>query len=543
MSGASPAGMVSLLALLLTPFALSAQQEHRPEHGQGGGDLGAVDFAVACEGVVGDDFDRALAFMHHMMYEQARARFEAVAEEDPACGMAHWGVAMSHFHPLWNPMEPDAMEAARGALARAHEAGVGSEREEALLAATDTLFSEGDLDWWTRLATWSNAMERAYAGHPEDEDVAALYALSELAAGQAAPDRMTYNERAAAVLRKVYEAEPTHPGASHYTIHANDVTGRADQSPEIVGGYDEIAPNVPHALHMPTHIHVRLGEWSEVIEWNLRSAEAALRYPAGDRESMHWIHALDYLMYAYLQQANDEAAREVLGELRDGRRVQENFAAAYHLATLPSRYAVERRDWKATAAIEPRSPGYIDWNRWAWPEAVSHFARGLGAAHTGDLVAAGRANARMAELRDRAEDAGQQDHAHYIEIDRHILAGTIAHEGGRAEEAIEHMRRAVELEGQIEKHPVSPGALLPPAEALGDLFLELHRPAEALEAYQRSLATWPARYHSLLGAARAADAAGDDGVAADYYRTLLETVNRENSRREGVREALEAVGS
>lgn len=533
----------SLLALLLVPATLVAQEHGREHaHAQEAPDLGAVDFAVSCDPGVRADFDESLALMHHMMYEQARAGFEAVAGRDPDCGMAYWGVAMTHFHPLWHPMDQAALDAGRAALERARAAGVGSAREEALLAATEALMADDGMGWWGRLDAWAGAMQRARAEHPDDEDVAALYALSQLAAGQAADDRMAYNERAAEVLLAVHERVPTHPGASHYTIHANDVTGRAGESLDIVRGYDDIAPSVPHALHMPTHIYVRLGDWPEVIDWNRRSADAALDYPAGDRVSLHWIHALDYLVYAYLQQANDAAARAVLEDMRDGGRLQENFASAFHLATIPARYAVERRDWKAAAAIEPRSPAYIEWDRSPWPEALSWFARGLGAAHTDEVEAAVRAESRMAELRDRAEAEGQQDHARYIEIDRLVLAGAIAQARGRTDEAIGHMRGAVELETTIEKHPVSPGALLPPAEALGDLLLEVDRPAEALAAYERSLDTWPARYHSLLGAARAARAAGDAGTAAAHYRTLLDVVDRAAAEREGVEEALRNVG-
>ncbi len=455
--------------------------------------------------------------------------------------MAHWGVAMTYFHPLWGPMNDAALESGREALARAHEAGVGSDRERVLLAATDALMEEGEISWWDRLDAWHEQMERAYAEHEDDEDVASLYALSQLAAGQTAEDRGAVNERAANVLLAVHERKPTHPGAIHYTIHANDVSGRADKSQDVVRNYNQIAPDVPHALHMPTHIYVRTGDWPEVIDWNRRSADAALDYPAGDRESLHWVHALDYLAYAYLQQAADDAAESVLDEMNEGRQIQEDFATAYHVAAIPARYAVERRDWSAAAELQPRTPDYVDWDASPWAEALTWFARGLGAVGTDDMEGATAAEARMAELRDRAEAAGQQDHATYIEIDRLILEGIIAHAQDDGDEAVRLIREAADLESSIQKHPVTPGSILPPNEALGQVLLSLDRPEDALAAYQHSLEVWPARYHSLLGAARAADAAARPAEAERYYRELLETVDRESSARPGVQEAVSAV--
>lgn len=537
-----PTALALTAALLaFAPAATTAQQHAAAPHPHPAGDLGTVDFRVACAEEVRDDFDGAVALLHHMMYERARERFEAVAQRDPECGMAHWGVAMSHIHPLWHPADEAALSAAREALEHARASGIRSERERALVDATAALVTGDDVGWWQRLGAWADAMESPHERHPDDPDVAAFYALSQLAAGQPAEDRARYNERAARVLLAVHERNPTHPGAAHYTIHANDVTGRAGRSMDVVASYRDIAPDVPHALHMPTHIYVRVGDWPQVIDWNRRSADAALDHPAGDRVSLHWIHALDYMMYAYLQQAADGRARAVLDEVRDGGRLQENFTSAYHLAALPARLAVERRDWAAAANVTARTPAYIEWDRSPWPEAMSWFARGLGAAHTGDLEGAREAESRMAALRQRAEETGQTDHAGYIEIDRLILAGHIAAAEGADEEGVQLMRRAAELESSLEKHPVSPGAILPPNEALGELLLDLDRPAEALAAFERSLEVWPGRYNSLLGAARAAVAADDDERATHHYRQLLGIVDADGADRPGIDEARRAL--
>ena len=536
-----PALLPMALAAVLVPVAATGQQT-----GHDHGDIGVVDFQVSCDPAVQRDFDRAVGMLHHMMYQQARQAFTRIAEQDPECGMAHWGLAATLFQPLW-PARPSAEDRQRGweAVQRAKDLGVETPRERALLAATEAFFRDPQQDeWWPRIRRWNAALQEAYQQQPADAEIAAFYALSLLAAGQVADDQRAHNARAAGILAKLHEQERRHPGASHYTIHANDIVGRAGESPGIVRGYDEIAPHVPHALHMPSHIYVRLGEWPEVIEWNRKSADAALNFPAGDRISLHYAHALAYLLYARLQRGEDEKARAVLDELRShAQRYQEDFVSAFHLAAMPARYAVERRAWQEAATLEPRRPGYLAWDEYWWPEALSWFARGLGAVHTGDLAAARDAERRMAELRDRARAADEEAFATYIDVDRLILSGRIAQAEGDMQAAVARMRQATELEETVEKNPVTPGALQPPYEALGNLLLEQQRPGAALDAFETSLETWPNRYHSLLGAARAARAAGQTDTARQHYGRLLEITEGAATDRPGVREAREMAAA
>lgn len=526
--------LVGLLALFLPAGA--AGQETGHEHGE----IGVVDFPASCDPVVQDDLDQAVALLHHMMYQQSRQAFEQIAEQHPECGMAHWGIAMTLFQPLW-PARPseDARQRGWEAVQRTKQDESLTDREQALVSAAGAFFQDpGKDEWWPRIRRWSGAMEEAYRQRPEDTETAAFYALSQLAVGQVADDRPAHNARAAEILAEIHEEVPRHPGASHYTIHANDIAGRAGESSAIVEGYDEIAPSVPHALHMPSHIYVRLGDWPEVIQWNRRSADAALDFPVGDRISLHHAHALDYLLYAYLQRGEDERARAVLDELlSQERRYQEAFVSAYHLAVMPARYPVERRAWEEAAALQPRTPDYLAWDGYLWPEALSWFARGLGAVHTGDPATARQAERRMAELRDRARAAEEEAFATYIEVDRLILSGRVAQAEGDARSAVVRMREAAELEQTVEKNPVAPGALLPPNEALGDLLLEQERPREALRAYETSLEIWPNRYNSLLGAARAARASNEVEKAHEYYGQLLEVTEGAATSRPGVREA------
>ncbi|WP_092022182.1 hypothetical protein [Marinobacter zhejiangensis] len=489
----------------------------------GGDTIGTINFHANCREDVRADVDHALGMMHHMMYTQARAEFEAITQADPGCAMAHWGVATTLFQPLWGTT-PSAADITQGreSVESARNA-TDNERELLLIDATGAFFEPDTDQVRERLAGWIGGMDKAYEAYPDDLNVATLYALSRLTLALSAEDRQALHDEAEAVLRAAWENEPTHPGAVHYSIHATDADGRAANATEIVDSYAEIAPSVPHALHMPSHIYVRLGDWPRTIDWNQQSAKVAVEHKIQGATSFHYIHASDYLVYGYLQRGEDSAAQGVWEVAQANGPHQGNFPGAYHLASIPARLAVETRNWEAAAAITPRAVDYIDWDKFSWPEGVSWFARGLGAVHTGDLEAAREAEQRLATLAENAKSAADRRFSTYIEVDRQILAGWIANAEGDPERAAELMRSAGELEATVEKHPVTPGALQPPYEALGDLLLALDRPDEALVAYEQSNHTWPQRYNTLDGAARAADAAGDSEAAAVWSRRLLET--------------------
>jgi hypothetical protein len=531
------------LACLLVLAAAGSAQDHVHHGADNGNELGVVDFRVSCDAAAEEDFNRATALMHHMMYQEARATFEAIAAEHSDCAMAHWGIAQTLFQPLW-PARPDAEARTRGweLTQKALELGPATDRERALVEATAAFFHDPGADeWWPRIQRWADGMAAAYEAHSDDLEVAALYGLSVLAAGQIADDQLAWNARAAEVLAAVHEEEPRHPGAIHYTIHANDVTGRAHQNLDVVEAYGEVAPSVAHALHMPSHIYVRLGDWPAVIEWNRRSADAALESSPPEYVLFHHIHALDYLLYGYLQMGDDARAAAVLDEGLSTSPYQQDFASAFHLAVMPARFLLEREAWSEAADLRPDEPGYLNWDAYHWARALSWYARGLGAARSGDPSRAREAESEMAMLGDRAGAAGESAMATYIEVDRLILAGWIAFAEGDAEAAVGRIEEATRLEQTVEKHPITPGALLPPWEALGDLLRELDRPGEALAAYEAGLEVWPARYRSVLGAARTAAEAGEDARARAHYTALLELVDTEASERPGVREAQEAL--
>jgi tetratricopeptide (TPR) repeat protein len=325
----------------------------------------------------------------------------------------------------------------------------------------------------------------------------------------------------------------------HYLVHANDAPGRERESLEIVRKYETLAPRNPHALHMPTHIYTRLGDWKAVISGNQRAAAAALEHPAGDRGQFIWDefpHATEYLMYAHLQTGADQEAAAQLKRLHGTARLQPTFKTAFHLASTRARYALERRAWREAMSLVPRERQTLDWDRFTWPEAVTWFARGIGAAREEELEKVRVAAGRLDELETAAGRAGEALFARNIHILRLGVGAWLAQAEHNRESSVALMREAADLEAATPKHAVTPGPTLPGYELLGDLLLEQAQPAEALVAYRQSLDLYPRRFNSLLGAARAARASGDNEVARTFYQDLLQLATG-GGRRSAVEEA------
>jgi len=467
--------------------------------------LGTVDFPISCSRAAQGEFNRAVALLHNMTYSQAREAFQRVTASEPGCAMAHWGVAMTLFQPLW-PTRPTPQGLLQGweEVQKAQPAAT-TPREQLFVAAAAAFFAEPTTgDYWSRIRSWEAAMERAYDSFPNDAEAASFYALAHLAASTPANAR-AHADRAAAVLESVLAHDPDHPGAMHYLIHANDVPGREHDSLEVTRRYSEVAPRNPHALHMPTHIYTRLGEWDHVISGNLQAADAALEYPAGEHGELVWDefpHAIEYLVYAYLQKGMNDEAGVQLRRLLATRNLEPTFKTAFHLASTQARYALERHAWSDAVALEPRAPAMLDWNRFAWPEAITHFARGLGAVHLSDVQVAAQSVERLATLEAATRSAGEQLFAANIQMLRLELSAWVAHTQGRQQEGIDLLRQAAALEASTPKHAVTPGPTLPAEELLGDMFLEQGRRADALAAYQRALSLYPNRLNSVLGARR-----------------------------------------
>ncbi|HEX5132855.1 MAG TPA: tetratricopeptide repeat protein [Candidatus Krumholzibacteria bacterium] len=516
------------LMLVLLGVSAGDTRSQVPQHA--GHSLGTVDFPISCSESAQVEFNRAVALLHHMTYPQAREAFQQVATTDPQCAMAHWGIAMTLFQPLWPTRPgPEALQRGWEEVQKARALQPPTERERLFVAAAEAFFLEpASSDYWLRIRRWEQAMKKVYDTFPNDPEAAAFYALAYLATAPSDTISREHSDRAAEILLSVYERNPDHPGAMHYLVHANDVPGRERESLEITRKYESVAPDNPHALHMPTHIYTRLGDWDGVIRGNLRAAEAALKYPAGDHGEFVWDefpHAIEYLIYAYLQKGMDEDAAAQLKRLRATDRLEPTFKTAFHTASTQARYALERRAWNEAALLVPREPATLDWDRFAWPEAIVWFARGLGAAHLGKITEARAAGERLEELEGATRKAGEGLFARNIQMLRLELDAWIAHVEQHEESSVAQMREAAELEASTPKHPVTPGTVLPAHELLGDLLMEQQRPAEALAAYERSMKLYPRRFNGLLGAARAAKALGDNSRARTFYQELLEVAD------------------
>lgn len=495
--------------------------------------LGTVRISLSCNEEANRQVKRGLALLHHMTYEGARAAFTAASGMDSDCAMAYWGQAMSFIHPLWSdPPSEDDFKKGRALLKQARESTQHDEREHAYIEALEAYYERG----WNRKETsnlnaFAQAWEEVYRRFPDDVEAASFYALAHMATADPSDKSFARQREAGAIAEKVLARVPDHAGAHHYIIHSYDYPPLAGKAVGVARSYGDIAPDIPHALHMPTHIFTRLGFWKESIAMNLRSADAALKHPAGDEISLHYLHAQDYVAYAYLQRAEDDEAKQVLKVLRGLQKpCQPHVASSYALAAVPARIALERHQWVDAARLQPRNPDNYPWERFPAMEAITHFARALGAARSGDTQTALQTLEKLIALREKAAETSAY-WAKQIEIQRLSAKAWLTYEQGKQEEALDVMRSAAELEASTEKHPVTPGEVLPARELLADMLLEMGRYEEAHTEYEAALLRNPNRFNSLYGAGRAAELGGDKGKAALYYGKLIEmTANRGTER-------------
>ena len=487
--------------------------------------LEGVDFAISCQPAVQQPFRHAVWTLHSFWYLESIKEFTAVAKADPGCAMAWWGVAMSNWHELWAPPTQAEMAAGAAAATKAEAIGGKTEREKRYIAAIAAFYKDsGTLDHRTRALAYQKAMANLHQRYPDDHEAAIFYALSLDAT--ALPSDKTYanQKKAAAILEPLFVAEPNHPGVAHYLIHSYDEPPLAAKGLPAARRYASIAPEVPHALHMPGHIFTRLGYWQESINSNLRAAKAGQAYAKaafGDGVAFaQSLHAMDYLAYAYLQKAEDQKVRALVDEIRAFKKATpETRGTAYAMAAIPARYALERQDWALAAKLE-RPKAEVGWDKFAPAQAIIDFARALGDAHIGDLAAAKSEIDKLAATRD-ALKAKNKYWSNQVEVQRLAAAATLAQVEGRHDEAVREMRAAADFDDAMDKKNVTPGDILPPRELLGDLLLEIGKPSDALAEYKRSLAAAPNRFRSLYGEARAAKGAGDAAQAHEAYRKLL----------------------
>src|SRR5437899_1439539 len=485
--------------------------------------LGKVHFPVACSAAAQPQFDRAVALLHSFWYSEGVKAFTAVAATDRACAMAHWGIAMSLWYPLWQA--PDAATLKKGwvAVEQAKTLGASTERERDYIAAIEAFYRDSDkLDHRTRGLAYEKAMERLYVRYPQDREAAVFYALALNAT--ALPTDKTYanQQKAGEILKKVFAEQPDHPGVAHYIIHSYDYSLLGNRALTAARRYSQVAPSSPHAQHMPSHIFIRLGLWQETI----RSDRAAAVAARDANSVFEQLHSLDYLMYAYLQGAQDREAKRVVDDRNAiGRMEQELIAAAYGFAAIPARFAIETRRWAEAALLEPRP------SRFTFTEAITHFARALGAARGGDATSARKDVERLETLRDGLTQAKQTYWAEQVEIQRRAAAAWVARADGKTTEALALMRSAADLEDSTEKHPVTPGPIVPARELLGELLLDLQQPAQALMEFEAALRSSPNRFNGLYGVARSAELSGDRDKAKGHYAKLVAVCEKADTER------------
>jgi tetratricopeptide (TPR) repeat protein len=522
----SQRGLPGIFLVLLFPAISIAQEEHQHHHPDE--KIGKVTFPVSCLTHAQRQFNRAVAWLHSFEYGESERAFNDIATTDPRCAMAHWGAAMSLYHQLWAPSSAGELEKGAQSVQKAKQIGVKTKRERDYIDAIALFFDDWKrVNHSTRAARYEQAMEKVYLRYPGDNDAGVFYALALNATALAtAPMDKTYakQKKAAAILNRVLRREPDHPGVTHYLIHSYDYPPIAHLALTAARRYARIAPSSAHALHMPSHIFTRLGLWEEDVATNIKSENAAKDYAQRNRLKGVWdeqLHAMDYLAYAYLQQARDREARAVLDELKAIRKTDpETFKVAYSFAAIPARWALERRNWSEAAELNVE-PVDFPWPRFQWAEAITHFARAIGAARNGDGNRARVEVDKLAEVQKQL--VGSKDNYDWttqVEIQRRAAEAWLAKAEGKNPEALRLMRSASDLEDSTDKHPVTPGAVVPARELLGDMLIELGRPAEALREYETSLQTSPNRFGGLFGAGRAAELANDRKKAREFYLKL-----------------------
>ena len=501
--------------------------------------LGTVHFPISCAASVQKPFARGVALLHSFWYEEAEKEFLDIAKDDPHCAMAHWGIAMSIWHQLWN--EPDATAIARG-LNEANTArklsAKATPRETAYIAAITSFYSDSEKsDHAARAKAYSDAMKNVYAAYPDDHEAAVFYALSLLASEPHADATFTNRKQAAAILEKLFATEPDHPGVAHYLIHAYDKPQLAQLGIPAARRYAQVAPAAPHALHMPSHIFARVGLWQDDINSNLASVTATRKTAAmGMGGEGHQFHAMDFLVYAYLQSGREADAAKVIDEIRIMPKMESMYGHDFDpqtnaLSAFPAMYDLELRHWSEAAALKP-VPGGLDGDL-----EITYWASTIGAARSGDLTQAHRDLREIESLRQKALAEKKTDLAETWLQDYQEAEAWILHAEGADDKATAMLRTIADRNDKLGDEPES----IPAREMLADLLLEAKHPQQALAEYQTDLKLNPNRFNALYGAARAAEAAGRQSDANEYYALLLQVCNGSSSTRPELSHARELL--
>ena len=500
--------MRTLLAALLLAFPLTvfAQHDHH-DHDHGAPDLGNIGKAhieTSCNAAAQKEIDRGLALIHSFWYAPAEEVFRKAAAADPTCGMAWWGVAMSNLHPIWAAPTPSEREAGNEAAMKAIAVAAKTDRELKYIDAIATYWAISDHK--RAMVEYEKKMAEVEQANPKDREAAIFHALALLGIAPANDKTYAQQKKAAEILNRVLPVEPEHPGVAHYLIHSFDYPELANLALPAARVYAKLAPGSPHALHMPSHIFTRLGLWDESIASNMASAQKAHDFVSKTKPgatAFDELHAIDYLVYAYLQQGKLDEAKKLVEKTKGVTKIDNpnQFAAAHAISAVPARWALERGEWKEAAALT--LPALIDWSKVPYAEANIHFARGIGAVRSNQLAVARDAHARLAAIRQLLLEQKNNEWADRVEIQRLSVSALIARADGKNAEAMNQMRAAADLESSTEKHPVTPGAIVPARELLAEMLLENGQRDEALAEAKRVMQAAPNRRNTMALATRA----------------------------------------
>jgi len=516
--------MKELIAVVTASFAVAALA-HDEDAGKATQKIGKVNFANSCSPQTQAKVQRGVAMLHSFWWPEGERTFQEIAAEDPGCAaIAAWGFAsILMYNPFVGVVPPNEIPRAQGAIAKGRQFGAKTEREKEYLEAVGAYWEDfANRTERQRAVARSKAYQALAAKYPKDDEAQIFNALYLIAIQERSDQTYRDSLQAAAILEKQFAKHPNHPGIAHYLIHAYDAPPIAQKGLPSARRYASIAPDAPHALHMPSHIFTRVGAWQDSITTNRRSAEIALKGKEGDDA----LHALDYVVYAQLQLGRDGEARKTLAEAMSIGGSTPRFIAPYAQAAMPARLVVERGAWREAAQLQPSQSKY------PFTEAITYQARAIGAARMGDASTAKADLEQLTQRRDALRAAKNEYWATEVEVMRLSAAAWTTLAENRADEALGLMRDAADLEDRNDKHPVTPGRILPARELLGDMLMELKRPGEALKEYVRSQQREPDRFRGLYGAALAAEMAGDARTARRYYGRLMQVAGKGEPRAE-----------
>ena len=511
--------------------------------------FGEVSFSLSCRYDLRETFNLGLSLIHSFEYAEAEKAFVSILDQDSECLMAYWGTAMSILnHPLSLKQNPESLKRGEALLKVAQTLAPNNDREKDYIDAVSIYFKDWQtLDTQTRKLKYESKMKELYVKYPGDVETAVFYSLAILATADLNDKTYSKQKESGKILENLFKTNPNHPGIAHYIIHNYDSPELANLALKTARQYSVIAPASAHAQHMPSHIFTRLGLWDESIKSNIDSANSAVCYAESVNPNASWvseIHAIDYLVYAYLQLGDNAKAKLEMDKVKEIKEVfpKDHFASAYALIAIPARLAVENKNWELATKLKLPNTN-LDWGKATWPKAILHFSRALGFTNTGNSLAAQKELEILISLRNRLNEAENIYESGQVTIQIEAIKGWIEYSKGNADKAIEYMKLASNLESETSKAAVTPGEIIPADELLADLYLALNRPEDALKAYKLNLKGHPSRFNGIYGAAKAAQQLNDTKLTAYYFEKLIKLSENINSSRPEISEAKEFLAN